>query len=150
MKISWSGETDYFSWRLLGWLYAQVGLWQWKCTYHFGDNSAYFILKIELLLTMFCNFKKETAFKDSAFWQVASLTIKMLWFIYSLIREFRLAWFSICFGIPNNYCVRSNGIGRNRKTDEEHDEDCVEEGFQLPNGKSDKDCERRREALRLG
>ena len=42
------------------------------------------------------------------------------------------------------------GVGRNRKTDEEHEEECVEEGFQLPNGKFDKDCERRREALRMG
>ena len=25
----------------------------------------------------------------------------------------------------------SNGVGQNRETDEQHDEDCVEEGFQL-------------------
>ena len=25
----------------------------------------------------------------------------------------------------------SNGVGQNRETDEEHDEDCIEEGFQL-------------------
>ena len=24
-----------------------------------------------------------------------------------------------------------NGVGQNRETDEEHDQDCVEEGFQL-------------------
>ena len=38
----------------------------------------------------------------------------------------------------------SNGVGQNREADEEHDEDCVEEGFQLARIKYD------REALGLG
>ena len=27
--------------------------------------------------------------------------------------------------------MRSNGVGQNRETEEEHDKDCAEEGFQL-------------------
>ena len=27
------------------WLYPQDGLWKWKTTYHFAENSAYFVLK---------------------------------------------------------------------------------------------------------
>ena len=33
----------------------------------------------------------------------------------------------------------SNGVGQNRETDEEHDQDCVEEGFHLARVKVDKD-----------
>ena len=36
------------------------------------------------------------------------------------------------------------------ETDEEHDEDCVEEGFQLTSVKLDKDGEGGREALGMG
>ena len=36
---------------------------------------------------------------------------------------------------------------QNRETDEEHDEDCVEEGFQLAMVKSDRDREGGKEAL---
>ena len=51
-------------------------------------------------------------------------------------------------GIPNNCSIlRSNGVGQNRETDEEFDEDCVEEGFQLARVKVDKDGKRGREAL---
>ena len=33
----------------------------------FIDNSAYFVLEIELLLTVLCNFEREASNKDSAF-----------------------------------------------------------------------------------
>ena len=41
-----------------------------------------------------------------------------------------LAWLGIWFSISNT-CggVWSNRVGKNRETDEEHDEDCVEEKF---------------------
>ena len=32
-------------------------------------------------------------------------------------------------------------VEQNRESDEEHDEDCVEEGFQLNKGKNDRDGE---------
>ena len=41
----------------------------------------------------------------------------------------------------------SNGVGKNRETDEEHDEDCIQEGFQLAGVKFDRDGETGREAL---
>ena len=44
----------------------------------------------------------------------------------------------------------SNGVGKNRETDEEHDEDCVQEGFQLAGVKLDRDGGRGREALGIG
>ena len=44
----------------------------------------------------------------------------------------------------------SNGIGQNRETDEENDEDCVKKGFQLARVKFDRDGERDREALGIG
>ena len=55
---------------------------------------------------------------------------------------------AIWFGIFNT-CggVLLNGVGQNRETDEEHDEDCVEEGFQLGNVKFNRDGEGSREAL---
>ena len=40
----------------------------------------------------------------------------------------------------------SNGVGQNRETDEEHDEACIEEGFQLARIKNDRDSEGGREA----
>ena len=43
-----------------------------------------------------------------------------------------------------------NGVGQNRETTEEHDDDCVEEEFQLTGVKIDKDGEERREALGMG
>ena len=43
-----------------------------------------------------------------------------------------------------------NWVGQNRETDEEHDEDCIEEGFQLARVKFDRDGEGGREALGLG
>ena len=44
----------------------------------------------------------------------------------------------------------SNGVGQNRETDEEYDEDCVEEWFQLDRVKLDRDLKGGREALGVG
>ena len=44
----------------------------------------------------------------------------------------------------------SNGEEQNRETDEERDEDCIEEGFQLARIKYDRDSEGGREALDVG
>ena len=62
-----------------------------------------------------------------------------------------MVWLGIWFGIWNT-CggLWSNGVGQNRKTDEEHDEDCVEEWFQLARVKFDRDGEGGREALSMG
>ena len=38
-----------------------------KSTYHFVENSAHFLLKIELMLIVLSNFEREVALKDSAF-----------------------------------------------------------------------------------
>ena len=43
----------------------------------------------------------------------------------------------------------SNGVGRNRKTDEEHDEYCFQEGFQLASVRFNRDRKGGREALRM-
>ena len=43
-----------------------------------------------------------------------------------------------------------NGVGQNRETDEEHDEDCIKEGFQLARIKYGGDSEGGRDALGLG
>ena len=56
-------------------------------------------------------------------------------------------WFSL-----SNNCdsVWSNGVRQNRETDEEHDEDCIEEGFQQAWTKYDMDNEGGRQALGMG
>ena len=36
-------------------------------SYHFGKNSLYLVLKIELLLTELSNFERKAALKNSAF-----------------------------------------------------------------------------------
>ena len=43
-----------------------------------------------------------------------------------------LSWIGIWFSLFST-CgdMWLNGVGQNRETDEDHDEDCVEEGFQL-------------------
>ena len=41
-------------------------------------------------------------------------------------------------------------VGKNRESNEEHDEDCVEEGLQLARVKNDRDGEGSREALSTG
>ena len=43
-----------------------------------------------------------------------------------------------------------NGVGQNRETYEEHNKDCVEEGFQLTRLKFDRDGEEGREVLGMG
>ena len=116
MKIEWSRGTDFWS-RLQGWLYPQIGLWKWRSTYHFVKNSAYSVLKIELLLTMLFNFDGEVSLKDSAFWWVACLTHKVLWSVYSLIINLiglacHIVWYisNTCGG------VWLNGVGQARKS----------------------------------
>ena len=52
VKISSSRGTNFWS-RLRGWLHAQ--------------NSAHFVLKIELLFTVLSNFEREAALKGSEF-----------------------------------------------------------------------------------
>ena len=56
-----------------------------------------------------------------------------------------MAWLGIWFGISNNCGMWSAGVGKKRETDEEHDEYCVEEGFQLTSEKFDRDGEGDRE-----
>ena len=58
---------------------------------------------------------------------------------------------AIWFGISNTCSgVSFNVVGQNRKTTEEHDGDCVEDGFQLARVKLDKDGEEGREAQGIG
>ena len=45
------------------------------------------------------------------------------------------------------YDVRSNGVGKNREIDEDHDEDCVEKEFQLTSGAFDRDGEEGKESV---
>ena len=58
-----------------------------------------------------------------------------------------MARFGISFGTSNNCGVRLNEVGKNRETNEEHDEDCVDEGFQLARVKFDRDGKEGGEAL---
>ena len=60
----------------------------------------------------------------------------------------KFEWLFVWFGISDN-CgdVCLNGVRQNRETDEEHDENCVEDKFQLARVKFYKDGERGREAL---
>ena len=58
-----------------------------------------------------------------------------------------MARLRILFGTSNNCGRRLNEVGQNRETDEEHDEDCVDEGFQLASVKLDRDGKGGREAL---
>ena len=41
---------------------------KWRNTYRFVENTAYFVVKLELLLTVLPNFEREAPLKDSAFW----------------------------------------------------------------------------------
>ena len=62
-----------------------------------------------------------------------------------------MAWLGIWFDLSNNCdSVWTNGVGQNSETDEEHDEDCIEEGFHLATIKYDRDSEGDREALGEG
>ena len=60
-------------------------------------------------------------------------------------------WLGICFGLFNT-CgdVWLNWVGQIRETNEEHDENCVEGGFQLTRVKFDRDGEGGREAVGMG
>ena len=58
-----------------------------------------------------------------------------------------MARLRILFATSNNCGMRLNEVGQNRETDEEHDEDCVDEGFQLASVKLDRDGKGGREAL---
>ena len=62
-----------------------------------------------------------------------------------------MAWLGIWLGLSNT-CddLWLNGVGRNSKSDEKHDEDCVKEVFQLAMVKFDRDGEGGREALGVG
>ena len=57
----------------------------------------------------------------------------------------------IWFGISNT-CVGMwlNGLGKNRKTGQEHDEECVEKGFRLDRAKIDRNGKGGRKALGMG
>ena len=62
-----------------------------------------------------------------------------------------MAWIGIWFGISNTSGGSwPSGVGQNKETDEQHDEDCVEEGFQLVRWKFDRNGEGSREALVWG
>ena len=61
-----------------------------------------------------------------------------------------MAWIGIWFGIPNACCVWSNWVGQKRETNEDHDQDCIEEGFHLARVQFDRDDEGDREALGMG
>ena len=61
-----------------------------------------------------------------------------------------IAWFGLWFGISNTFGVVEWGRKKNRETDEEHNEDCVEEGFKLTMRKFDRDGEGCRKALGKG
>ena len=61
-----------------------------------------------------------------------------------------MAWIGIWFGTSNSCSVWSNGVGQSRETNEEHDKDCVEEGFQLASVKFERDSKEGREDLRMG
>ena len=58
---------------------------------------------------------------------------------------------SLWFGI-SNICggMWSNGLGQNRENNEEHDEDCVEEGFRLASAKLGRNDKGGRKALVWG
>ena len=91
-RIGWSGGMGFW-WRLWGWLYAQVRLWKLRSSYHFVENSAHVVLKIELLFNILSIFEREAALKESVFWWVPYLTHKFLWSVYNLIINLSgLAW----------------------------------------------------------
>ena len=59
-----------------------------------------------------------------------------------------MAWLGICFVMSDVSCgILPNGGGQNSETDKEHEENCVEEGFQLDMVIFDRYRERGRNAL---
>ena len=136
--------------KILGVVNAQIGLWKWRDTYHFLENSAYFVFSnsayFEDTVVAERVVKKEEALKDSYFWWVAWPT----WYydLYIALQQTWLTWHEIWFGIYiSSGGVWLNGIRQNRETDEEHDEDCLKEGFQIARVKFDRDVQGEREAL---
>ena len=61
-----------------------------------------------------------------------------------------MAWLGIYFGISNNCDVWFYRVGQSRETGKEHDDDSVEEGFQLARVKFDRDGGGGREILGVG
>ena len=61
-----------------------------------------------------------------------------------------MVWLGIWFGASNNCGVRLNEVEKNKETDEEHDENCIDEGFQLARVKFDRDGKAGRDALVMG
>ena len=51
---------------------------------------------------------------------------------------------------PVNFDMWLNRAGKNKETHQEHDEDCVEEGFQLARVKFERDGKGEREVLGMG
>ena len=59
-----------------------------------------------------------------------------------------MAWLGISFILSNTFDgLLSNGVGKNRETDKENDDDCVDEEFQLARVKYDRIGAEGREAL---
>ena len=85
-------------------------------------------------------FEREAALKDSALWWVTCLANKVLQSVYRLMINL-VDWLGLTY-------MWSNGVGQNREeTNEKHNEDCIEERFQLARVKFDRDDEGVREAL---
>ena len=107
MIIDWSGAMEFW-WILSGWLYAQARSWKLRNIYYFAENLARFVVKIELLFTMFSNFEREAVLKRISF----SMGSKFLWSVHSLIRNL-MAWLGILFGISNTCDLSSSWLGQN-------------------------------------
>ena len=120
------------------------------------ESSAHFILKKELLLTLF--FEREATLKNTGFWWAGFLTHKVLWSYlqsakkYSETTKKSFAISKVKTLIPPtplNECFESR-VGQNRETNEELDEDCIEEWIQFDRVKVNRDGEGGREALGIG
>ena len=107
-------------------------------------NSAYFVLKLELLLTMLSKFEGE-----AAFWWVACLTHQVSWSIYSLITSLiGLALYMIWYIQYSWLLVVEWGRTKYWNRWSKWWEVCWR-GFQLPQVKFDRD-EVGRDVLRIG
>ena len=96
----------------------------------------------ELLLTVLSNFERQAPLKDSALWWIVCLTPKVLRPVYSLmVNLFGWVWHMVCY-IQYLWWRVVEGVGQNRETDKVHDENCVEEGFQLDSITFGRDGER--------
>ena len=61
-----------------------------------------------------------------------------------------MAWLGTWFGTSNTCGVWLNGVGKNRETNQKHNEDCLKEGFRLPRKNFDRDDKGGRETLAMG